>query len=145
MGQGILSALAIAAVSLVALFWSDAQLSYAGPQQAPLSERSRTQVEQDSAIFERIGECALTSVASVEIRPATFSTIEYANGLFQVEWVEHPGFENTRPGDQVRVCLKEKPDSCPSGDTRGRIFTGTNTRTGESWHAINSFHSCGGA
>lgn len=91
------------------------------------------------------GACEVTTVESIEIRPSSFSVVAYANDTFQVDWSEAPGFTDARLGDSVTLCLKETPESCPPGDMRGRIFSATNARTGKTWDAINSFHSCGGA
>jgi len=43
------------------------------------------------------------------------------------------------------LCLVSIPAGCPRGDVRGRIYRATNLRTGETWQAPDSEHSCGGA
>jgi hypothetical protein len=50
-----------------------------------------------------------------------------------------------RSGDKVKLCLVSLPEDCPPGDDRGKIYRATNLRTGESWEAPDSQHSCGGA
>jgi hypothetical protein len=93
-----------------------------------------------------IGACTLTRVASVGFRAGdSGSVIEYANGLWQVDYNIIPGIRNSRRGDRVLLCLTDIPIDCPPGDDRGRTYKGTNLRTLESWSAINSEHSCGGA
>lgn len=95
---------------------------------------------------ESIGACTLTRVAYVGFRAGdSGSVIEYANGLWQVDYNIIPGIRSSRRGDRVLLCLTDIPIDCPSGDDRGRTYKGTNLRTVESWSAINSEHSCGGA
>ncbi|MEQ1617010.1 MAG: hypothetical protein ABL883_01540 [Terricaulis sp.] len=65
--------------------------------------------------------------------------------MAQVEYDALPGVANSRVGDEVRVCLVSVPENCPPGDDRGRMYSGTNLRTGESWSAPDSQHMCGGA
>lgn len=94
-------------------------------------------------VLESIGDCAQTTVSEVAISYA--STITYENDTFQVDWAENPDFRNTIPGDVVQLCLVSIPDNCPKDDTRGRQLEARNIRTGDTWSAQNSFHSCGGA
>jgi len=95
---------------------------------------------------ESIGACTLTRVDYVGFRAGdSGSVIEYANGLWQVDYNIIPGIRSSRRGDSVLLCLTDIPTDCPSGDDRGRTYKGTNLRTLESWSAINSEHSCGGA
>jgi hypothetical protein len=51
----------------------------------------------------------------------------------------------SRPGDKAKVCLVSIPKNCPPNDDRGKVYRATNLRTGESWEAPDSQHSCGGA
>jgi len=95
---------------------------------------------------ETIGACTQTTVISVGPRAGdTGSVIEYANGLWQVDYNTIPAIHRSRSGDRVLLCLTEIPVGCPPGDDRGRTYKGTNLRTRESWSAIDSEHSCGGA
>ena len=88
----------------------------------------------------------MTTVASVGWRAGdSGSAIEYANGMWQVDYNIIAGIHNSRKGDRVRLCLTEIPKGCPPGDKRGRTYEATNLRTHASWRAINSEHSCGGA
>lgn len=99
-----------------------------------------------AAVREAIGMCSLTRVAYVGFRAGdSGSMIEYANGLWQVDYNIIPGIQGSRRGDRVLLCLTDIPIDCPLGDDRGRTYKGTNLRTLESWSAINSEHSCGGA
>ena len=102
-----------------------------------------------SAIPTQVGECAKTKVAStgprLEGAPDSGSSIQYANGLSQVDYDVVPGITNSRPGDEVSVCLVSIPTDCPPGDNRGRVYEATNLRTRETWKAPDSQHSCGGA
>ena len=102
-----------------------------------------------SAIPTQVGACAKTTVAEtgprLEGAPDSGSSIRYANGLSQVDYSVVPGITNSKPGDEVSVCLVSIPTDCPPGDTRGRIYDATNLRTHETWRAPDSQHSCGGA
>jgi hypothetical protein len=101
---------------------------------------------ESAAARERIGACTVTTVTYVGWRAGeSGSVIEYANGLWQVDYNIIAGIHNSRRGDRVRLCLAEIPKDCPHGDERGRTYEATNLRTRESWSAINSEHSCGGA
>lgn len=96
-----------------------------------------------AVVLESIGDCVETTVTEVAISYA--STITYENDIFQVDWAEYPVFRYSIAGDAVRLCLASIPDNCPKGDTRGRQIEAKNIRTGDTWSAQNSFHSCGGA
>ncbi len=73
------------------------------------------------------------------------SGVEFANGMGQVSYDVLPGIANSRVGDPVRICLVSVPENCPPGDDRGRVYSGTNLRTNETWTAPDSQHMCGGA
>ncbi|WP_395646213.1 hypothetical protein [Terricaulis sp.] len=98
---------------------------------------------------QNVGDCVETTVTLVGPRlegvPDSGSSIMYDNGLSQVEYDVIPGIANSHIGDAVRVCLVSVPEDCPPGDTRGRVYEGTNLRTNETWTAPDSQHSCGGA
>ncbi len=99
-----------------------------------------------AAVQEPIGTCMLTAVVFVGYRAGDGgSVIEYANGRWQVDYNVIPGIHNSRRGDRVVLCLTEVPVGCPLGDDRGRTYKGTNLRTFETWSALDSEHSCGGA
>lgn len=119
---------------------------HAAPQ-AP--EQAAPPSENAAAKPENVGDCVETSVASTGPRlegvPDSGSTIVYANGMSQVEYDVLPGVAHSQAGDAVRVCLVSVPENCPPGDDRGRMYSGTNLRTGETWTAPDSQHMCGGA
>jgi hypothetical protein len=99
-----------------------------------------------ATVQESIGACALTTVLTVGSRAGdSGSAIEYADGAWQVDYNVISGIHNSRRGDRVLLCLTEIPVGCPQGDERGRTYKATNLRTRESWSAIDSEHSCGGA
>lgn len=102
-----------------------------------------------SAKPQAIGDCVQTRVASTGPRlegvPDSGSSIQYENGMSQVEYDVLPGIVHSQAGDDVRLCLVSVPQDCPAGDDRGRIYAATNARTGETWSAPDSQHSCGGA
>lgn len=93
-----------------------------------------------------IGACTLTTVVHVGSRAGdSGSAIEYANGSWQVDYNIIAGIHSSRAGDRVLLCLTDIPVGCPPGDDRGRTYKGTNLRTHQSWSALDSEHSCGGA
>jgi hypothetical protein len=52
----------------------------------------------------------------------------------------------SRPGNPVRLHLVSIPQNCPPEDARGRSsYRATNLRSGRTWTAADSGHSCGGA
>jgi hypothetical protein len=77
--------------------------------------------------------------------PSSGSAISYVNGGYQVSYDIVRGIQASRPGDRVRLCLISVPKNCPPGDARGRVYRATNLRSGASWTAPDSEHSCGGA
>ncbi len=115
----------------------------AAPPAAPPQESAA------SAAPANIGECVRTTVTLVGPRlegvPDSGSAIVYANGLAQVDYAAIAGIDHSQPGDAVELCLSSIPENCPPGDNRGRVYSATNTRTGETWSAPDSQHSCGGA
>ena len=95
-----------------------------------------------------IGACSETTIEDIGYRlgdPDSGSAISYANGGGQVSYDTIPEIHRSRVGDPVRLCLVSIPEDCPPGDDRGKVYSATNLRTGESWEAPNSQHSCGGA
>jgi len=95
-----------------------------------------------------IGQCSETTIADIGYRlgdPDSGSAISYANGGGQVSYDTIPEIHRSRVGDPVRLCLVSIPEECPPGDDRGKVYSATNLRTGESWEAPDSQHSCGGA
>lgn len=98
---------------------------------------------------EQVGQCVATTISSVGVRlegvPDSGSAIQYANGMSQVSYDAVEGIDHSRVGDEVQICLVSIPEDCPPGDDRGRVYAGTNQRTGETWSAPDSAHNCGGA
>jgi hypothetical protein len=95
-----------------------------------------------------VGACSKTTIADIGYRlgdPGTGSAISYDNGGGQVSYDTIPGIHRSKIGDAVQLCLVSVPEDCPPGDDRGKIYRATNLRTGESWEAPDSAHSCGGA
>ena len=95
-----------------------------------------------------IGACSETAIADIGYRlgdPDSGSAISYANGGVQVSYDTIPEIHRSRIGDAVRLCLISVPEDCPPDDDRGKVYSATNLRTGESWEAPDSQHSCGGA
>jgi hypothetical protein len=97
----------------------------------------------------QVGQCTQTTVKTVGTRldgtPGSGSAIEYADGGSQVSYDQAPGIDDSQAGDAVKLCLVSIPQGCPAGDDRGKVYAGTNLRTGETWSEADSEHSCGGA
>jgi len=97
----------------------------------------------------QVGQCVQTRVKSVGTRlentPGSGSAIAYTNGGGQVSYDQVLGIDDSQAGDSVKLCLDSLPQDCPPGDDRGKVYSGTNLRTGETWSEADSEHSCGGA
>lgn len=106
---------------------------------------------ESDAMPKREGACAQSRIAAIGGRLegdtafASGSSVAFANGGSQVSYSKVPGIVTSRRGDPVLVCLTALPKHCPPGDDRGRSFTSTNLRTGESWSEGDTEHRCGGA
>jgi len=101
-----------------------------------------------AALPAEVGECSETTITEIGYRlgePDTGSAISYANGGVQISYDTIPEIHRSNVGDPVKLCLVSLPEDCPPGDDRGKIYSATNLRTGESWEAPDSQHSCGGA
>jgi hypothetical protein len=101
-----------------------------------------------AALPPTIGECSETAIKEISHRlenPDSGSVVQYANGLIQISYDVIAAVHRSHVGDKVKVCLVSIPTECPPGDDRGKIYRATNLRTGESWEAPDSQHSCGGA
>jgi hypothetical protein len=108
----------------------------------------RSEQARAEALPTEIGECSETTIEDIGYRlgdPDSGSAISYANGGGQVSYDTIPEIHRSRIGDPVRLCLVSLPEDCPPGDDRGKVYSATNLRTGESWEAADSQHSCGGA
>ncbi len=96
-----------------------------------------------------VGQCVQTSVHDVGTRlentPGSGSAISYADGVSQVSYDQVPGIDASQAGDAVKLCLTSLPQNCPPGDDRGKTYTATNLRTGQTWTEADSEHMCGGA
>ncbi len=101
------------------------------------------------------GDCVSTTITAIETRlqddathepvPGSGSAVRFANGGYQVSYDTVPEIEDSKKGDKVRMCLVSKPQDCPEGDERGKIYRTTNLRTKKSWKLPDSEHTCGGA
>jgi uncharacterized protein len=112
------------------------------------SERSHP---SSKGLPDRVGQCTVTRITSFKASAdyaenRGYSEVSYANGGYQVS---QPGFvpaiAESRGGDKVLLCLVSIPKNCPPEDDRGRLYSGTNLRTGGSWLLPDSIHMCGGA
>jgi hypothetical protein len=119
---------------------------------APMALLGLLALKLDTALAEElptgIGQCSETTIEDIGYRlgdPDSGSAISYANGGGQVSYDTIPEIHRSRVGDPVKLCLVSLPEDCPPGDDRGKVYSATNLRTGESWQAPDSQHSCGGA
>src|SRR5579871_2396017 len=95
----------------------------------------------------KVGQCVTTTVTSVGTRlgaAGTGSVISFANGVRQISYQTVASIDHSKPGDTVKLCLVQLPKNCPAGDDRGKVYTGQNQRTHESWRESDSEHACGG-
>ena len=97
----------------------------------------------------KVRACSETTIKNIGHRlqgaSDSGSVVQYANGGVQISYETISAIHRSHIGDKVRVCLVSIPQNCPPGDDRGRVYKATNLRTGESWEAPDSQHSCGGA
>ncbi len=104
----------------------------------------------------QVGECAVATVSGVMPRldPGRKSisqdfdsgtAIEFTNGGYQVSYDREEALLGSRVGDPIRMCLISIPRDCPPNDDRGRVYSTTNLRTGQTWSLPDSQHTCGGA
>jgi hypothetical protein len=109
---------------------------------------ARSERAQAEDLPTEIGACSETTITDIGYRlgdPDSGSAISYANGGVQVSYDTIPAIHRSQIGDPVQLCLVSVPEDCPPGDDRGKVYSATNLRTGESWEAPDSQHSCGGA
>lgn len=96
-----------------------------------------------------VGECRETKIGLISPRfeadPSGGNSVIMTNGGYGVSYDEVPEIKQSRVGDPVQMCLASVPQNCPPGDDRGREYTITNERTGQSWTLPDSQHGCGGA
>ncbi|RUM08384.1 lysozyme inhibitor LprI family protein [Rhizobium chutanense] len=122
-----------------------------------ISARSLTgsRLPEASAIPEKVGQCAATTVLEVHPRldagnapaaDADFDSgtgIDYANDGYQVSYNREEALISSKPGDPVTMCLVEIDRDCGPDDS-GRLFLVTNDRTRASWILPDAQHKCGG-
>lgn len=114
-----------------------------------VQNKKQSNNNKTGSIPAKIGECSKTKVSEIGTRlegiAGSGSFIKYTNGIIQVSYNAVKGIEDSLVGDIVNLCLLSIPTNCPSGDVRGKTYSGKNLRSGESWQASDSEHSCGGA
>jgi hypothetical protein len=104
----------------------------------------------------KIGQCVATTIKEIGDRfggplntvspdVGAGTLVTFGNGSVQVSYQWESVIARSHVGDKVRMCLVEIPDGCPPGDTRGKVYTTTNLRSGEAWTLSDSQHMCGGA
>jgi hypothetical protein len=104
---------------------------------------------------EQAGQCFSTRVKQVTTRlaesdgrpvPGSGSAVVFADGHLNVEYQAVAAMDRSRPGDRVRLCVRNLPSpSCPKGDNRGIVYRAHNLRTGLTWVSSDAEHGCGGA
>lgn len=154
MGRKLFTTAVAGAVMLLAACSKPAEPAATPPAEAappPVAAAPAAQASESSSppTLQRVGDCVEAAVLEVGGRlegiPESGTGVIYDNGASQVSYDVIPAAKESKPGDKVRLCVKEVPRDCPAGDDRGFIYTATNQRTGKSWDASNSQHGCGGA
>ena len=112
---------------------------------------------QAKSLPTRIGECRETRIVQITTRwggplttydrddSASGSFVIFKNGGTQMSFSKIEELIRSRVRDRVRMCLVSIPELCPPRDDRGRSYTTTNLRTGESWTLPDDTRVCGGA
>lgn len=118
------------------------------------SNQAITADPSTGALPTEIGQCDGTTISQIGTRlvdgttgqnvEGSGSAINYADGGYQVSYDTVSSVQDWSIGDQVNLCLVSVPTNCPPGDNRGKVYDATNIRTGETWEAQDSEHSCGG-
>ncbi len=97
----------------------------------------------------KVGQCDGTTISQIGTRlqnvAGSGSAVNYADGGYQVSYDTIQNVQDWSVGDSVNLCLVSIPTNCPPGDNCGKVYDATNLRTGETWEAQDSEHSCGGA
>lgn len=96
-----------------------------------------------------VGECSRTKLSNVGYRfdgeSESGTALAYENGAQQISYDTIKESAGSSVGDDVYVCLVSIPEDCPPGDDRGKVYSTINIKTGKTWTAQDSQHSCGGA
>ncbi len=115
----------------------------------PTETASSASMIAENAKFGQIGQCKLTSVTKISTRledtPGSGSAINYADGTYGVSYDTVPGVDDSRQGDQIKLCLSSVESDCPPGADRGGTYSAENLRTKATWSLPDSEHECGGA
>ena len=123
-------------------------LAACGQTTAPASTEAPAEAIA-STLPANVGDCTQTTITETGPRlegvDDSGSAVVYANGGSQVSYDVVPAITQSQVGDAVELCLVSIPENCPPGDDRGRVYSATNARTGESWTLPDSQHMCGGA
>jgi hypothetical protein len=97
----------------------------------------------------RVGQCANTRVVKVGTRledvAGSGTAINFSNGISLISYDTVPQAEESKSGDEVKICLKSIPKNCPPNDDRGKVYTVTNLRTKKKFTLPDSQHQCGGS
>ena len=106
-------------------------------------------IDVEKQSFPRVGQCFATAVhdtgGRLEGDLTSGTSVGFEDGHTMVDYEQHPEVQAWQPGDPVKLCVTDLPKNCPAGDHRGIGYSATNTRTGETWKAGDSEHTCGGA
>lgn len=134
---------------------TDNSISAQGPEQVaqePVNQPVQASgLIAETAKFTKVGQCKETQVAVVGTRledtPGSGTAITYTDGTSGFSYETVNDADGSKPGDQVKLCLVERPKGCPAGSDpeQGSLFSAENYRTGGKWSLPNSSHECGGA
>ena len=108
----------------------------------------------NAALPRQVGECASTTIGALTdrfgtpLQDADFtagSRVEFANGAAQVSYAREDALVVSEVGDDVTICLFDRPRDCPAGDDRGSTYLTVNENRGVYWLLTDAQHICGGA
>ncbi len=133
--------------------WADAYVqALIGEKAAELS--ATLPRNQDQALPQHIGDCALTHIDELITRfgdplrgadANAGSGVVFTDGGTQISYDVVDALETAQRGDPVVLCLVSIPRDCPANDARGRIYYALDAHSGDTWQLPDSEHSCGGA
>lgn len=106
--------------------------------------------------IEHLGQCFNTRVKKVtgrlggrpdlaEAQLPSGTAMFFTDGHTIVSYDFEPKWVRSHRADPIRICVKDLPQNCPPGDTRGFGYKVENLRTKQRWEAGDTQHVCGGA
>lgn len=125
--------------------------------QAMMLREAEAQAAEGSvkaAVPTQIGDCGSTTITDLRTRfgeplegadDDLGSWVSFADGVEQFSYDREAGMVQSEVGDDVLLCLTQKPRDCPAGDDRGSTYLALNQTRQLYWSLPGSLHMCGGA